>query len=53
MSNGTDKCQDKMKWGKGGGAHMMSISTPLVIEAMGPGGFLKMHLQMSPAEPEA
>lgn len=53
MSNGIDKCQDKMKWDKGGGAHMLSIPTLLVIGAVGPGGFLKMHLQMSPAEPEA
>ena len=33
MSNGTDECQDKMKLGQGGGgAHLLSILTLLVIE---------------------
>lgn len=32
--------------GKGSNTHVLRISIPLAIEAMGPAGFLKMYLQM-------
>lgn len=41
----TDKCQGWVKWGRGGGAHMLSVPTPL-SESVSPDAFLKMHLQM-------